>query len=162
MNAELLTQLMSTPEYERAEAIRRLVAEQNPEYAALVATALTSEEPAERPAPRTASIQRLVHQYRDAIAALTAADEELDALAAALGACDMCWGVDNQCSRCGGDGDAGWRRPDPDEFAHYIAPLFRARPELLRALSTTSTRQSQQLTERQGESMTPTTKGNAS
>ncbi len=45
-------------------------------------------------------------------------------LAAALGACD-CWGEDDACPTCGGDGSAGWVPPDPELFDEYVAPAVR-------------------------------------
>jgi hypothetical protein len=45
-------------------------------------------------------------------------------LAAALGACE-CWGEEDACPSCGGLGSAGWVPPDPELYAHYVAPAGR-------------------------------------
>lgn len=62
------------------------------------------------------------------------AGNHLDELAAALGACEECWGDDETCVACGGRGVPGWERPDTAAFVHYVAPVItrlraaRARP----------------------------------
>lgn len=48
-----------------------------------------------------------------------------DALAAALGACYLCWGEDVQCPVCHGHGQPGARAPDAGLFAEYVAPAVR-------------------------------------
>src|ERR1043166_1124011 len=53
-----------------------------------------------------------------------------DALAAALGACYLCWGDDFQCPYCHGQGATGWRIPDPDLFRQWIKPTLRAGPHI--------------------------------
>lgn len=47
-----------------------------------------------------------------------------DTLAAALGACYLCWGEDHECEHCDGAGVPGWSMPDPELFATYIAPAM--------------------------------------
>jgi hypothetical protein len=44
-------------------------------------------------------------------------------VAAALGACD-CWGTDDGCPTCGGDGSAGWVEPDAELFRLFVGPAF--------------------------------------
>ena len=44
-------------------------------------------------------------------------------LAAALGACS-CWGENNQCEFCDGEGAPGWTTPDRDLFADLILPAL--------------------------------------
>lgn len=41
--------------------------------------------------------------------------------AAAVGACE-CWGEEQDCPNCAGEGTAGWLDPDPDLYAEYVAP----------------------------------------
>ena len=53
-----------------------------------------------------------------------------DALAAALGACYLCWGEDFQCPYCHGQGAPGWLSPDADLFGQWIKPALRARPHI--------------------------------
>jgi hypothetical protein len=48
-----------------------------------------------------------------------------DTLAAALGACYLCWGKDTQCPICRGRGQPGAFGPDPALFAMYIAPALK-------------------------------------
>lgn len=45
-----------------------------------------------------------------------------DTLAAALGACELCWGVDQGCELCRGRGVSGWRQPDHHLFREFIMP----------------------------------------
>lgn len=42
-------------------------------------------------------------------------------LASALGACD-CWGLQETCPTCGGDGFPGWSDPDVALFQEYVGP----------------------------------------
>jgi hypothetical protein len=51
--------------------------------------------------------------------------ERNDSLAAALGACYLCWGEDAQCEICVGVGAAGWNAPDEILFQHYVTPAIR-------------------------------------
>jgi hypothetical protein len=55
-----------------------------------------------------------------------------DQLAAALGACYLCWGDDVDCPVCGGTGVPAAARPDSRYFALYVLPVLnrlRRRPE---------------------------------
>ena len=45
-----------------------------------------------------------------------------DTFAAAVGACPYCWGGDNECSECEGEGYAGSAVPDMELFEEFIAP----------------------------------------
>jgi len=47
-------------------------------------------------------------------------------LAAALGACNNCWGTRADCPVCDGAGTPGWVLPDPQLFASYVHPAVRA------------------------------------
>lgn len=62
---------------------------------------------------------------------------ENDTLAAALGACPKCWGGDDHCDACDGDGAPGAAAPDHHLFNELILPAVRrinqtrrARPNL--------------------------------
>jgi len=46
-----------------------------------------------------------------------------DTLAAATGACHLCWGDDLLCPLCVGRGGPGWQPPDPWAHQRYIAPI---------------------------------------
>lgn len=55
---------------------------------------------------RVTSIARRLHQAHQA------SERRLSELAAALGACGLCWGEDDHCPGCHGRGRAGMVRPD--------------------------------------------------
>lgn len=57
--------------------------------------------------------RRLLERYQ-------AATEKLADLAAALGACGLCWGEDAACPGCRGRGRAGMVRPDPERRARLL------------------------------------------
>lgn len=46
-------------------------------------------------------------------------------LASALGACGVCLGMTPDCRECHGQGNAGWRSPDPILFQQIISPAIR-------------------------------------
>jgi hypothetical protein len=48
-----------------------------------------------------------------------------DTLAAALGACYLCFGADIACPECGGRGRPGSKTPDAASFRHYVAPAVK-------------------------------------
>lgn len=48
-----------------------------------------------------------------------------DTVAAALGACRVCWGGDPGCPACAGQGRAGWRAPDRALFQELVVPAVR-------------------------------------
>jgi hypothetical protein len=48
-----------------------------------------------------------------------------DALAAALGACYLCWGDDPTCPFCSGQGAPAWRPVDRSLFEQWIFPAVR-------------------------------------
>lgn len=48
-----------------------------------------------------------------------------DGLAAALGACYLCWGEDVLCPVCHGQGQPGAFRSDPELFSAYVAPALQ-------------------------------------
>lgn len=52
--------------------------------------------------------------------------ERNNLLAAALGACYVCWGEDAECAVCGGAGQPGSVRPEPHLFARLVAPAVHA------------------------------------
>ncbi len=58
---------------------------------------------------------------------LARAQDLLDDLAAALGACAACWGADEGCRACRGHGVPGWRIPDEAMFDAIVAPALRRR-----------------------------------
>jgi hypothetical protein len=48
-----------------------------------------------------------------------------DTLAAALGACRVCWGGDDDCPECAGRGRPGSKVPDPALFRELVVPAVR-------------------------------------
>lgn len=48
-----------------------------------------------------------------------------DTLAAALGACRYCWGGDDECSACSGEGTPGSSDPDPTLFKQFVLPAVK-------------------------------------
>jgi hypothetical protein len=50
-----------------------------------------------------------------------------DTLAAALGACYLCWGRDAACVQCLGAGRPGWNEPDETLFRRLVYPAIRRR-----------------------------------
>lgn len=48
-----------------------------------------------------------------------------DALAAALGACYLCFGSDPLCEKCSGGGSPGSRPPEPAAYREYVLPALR-------------------------------------
>jgi len=50
--------------------------------------------------------------------------DDLSELAQALGACDECWGRDNRCPTCRGDGAPGYFKLDRALFDQYILPAL--------------------------------------
>jgi len=51
--------------------------------------------------------------------------ERCDALAAALGACALCWGHDPACRACRGHGLPGHSLPDEELFVEHVLPAVR-------------------------------------
>ena len=45
-------------------------------------------------------------------------------LAAALGSCENCWGEDQSCETCGGEGIPGWRDVNKRLFNIYVQPCL--------------------------------------
>lgn len=51
--------------------------------------------------------------------------EANDTMAAALGACHLCWGGNEECTNCHGEGHAGYMPPDPVLFNQLVLPAVR-------------------------------------
>jgi hypothetical protein len=71
-----------------------------------------------------ADLDVLVRGHAQQAAELDRLRQRNDTLAAALGACHLCFGDDAWCPRCGGRGGPASRRPDPAAFAHFVRPLL--------------------------------------
>ena len=74
-------------------------------------------------------LERMKRQGRRLYEAHQGVTERLADLAAALGACGMCWGEDEFCPSCRGRGRPGMVRPDPELRARLLGP-FRKQPEV--------------------------------
>jgi hypothetical protein len=81
---------------------------------------------AERAKARAEERAKALRHLRHTIDAMYAELEELrarnDALAAAVGACYLCWGEDSECPVCGGKGQAGFFAPERPLFAQIVVP----------------------------------------
>jgi hypothetical protein len=82
---------------------------------------------AERLAEAEARIEAMKRQARRLFEAHRGASERLADLAAALGACGLCWGEDDYCPSCRGRGRPGMVRPDLELRARLLGPP-RPRP----------------------------------
>lgn len=84
-------------------------------------------------------VQRLGEHVTKLRAELDQLRDVNDALAAALGACYLCWGKDAGCPVCHGTGYPGTAIPDKRLFARFVAPTLRtlqAQKEVNRNTST--------------------------
>lgn len=68
------------------------------------------------------TIDALKHQGRRMMEEHQACLDRLSELAAALGACGLCWGEDVACPSCRGRGRPGMVRPDMQLRARLLAP----------------------------------------
>jgi hypothetical protein len=128
MNPELMQTLMQNPEQGR-ELVQNMLAERaavDPNIAMLMQMMSQREsepdparEPTVRRTTRVDRVRARVQDMRDELVLLRARNERL---AAGLGACALCWGDDDDCTRCGGDGIPGWLDPDPIAFTELVAP----------------------------------------
>ena len=48
-----------------------------------------------------------------------------DLLAAAVGACFLCFGADPSCPECAGRGHPGSRAPEPSAYREFVLPVVR-------------------------------------
>jgi hypothetical protein len=80
---------------------------------------------AEQLAAAEARIDTMKRQARRLLSSYRNATERLADLAAALGACGLCWGEDGSCPSCRGRGRPGMVRPDLELRARLFGP---ARP----------------------------------
>jgi len=81
------------------------------------------------------SLQRLARSMYEELEVLR---ERNDTLAAALGACYLCWGEDFECEVCGGAGAPGTLPPDWALFSTLVAPAARRLRQLRGGASQTA------------------------
>ena len=98
------------------------------------------------PSRRQRAIRRLRARFEHMTRQIEELSQELDALqrrnddlAAALGACYLCWGEDPQCQVCSGQGKPGSVAPDRPLYRRWIIPAVRAVRTLLQRRSTHQT-----------------------
>jgi hypothetical protein len=75
---------------------------------------------------------RIIAMKRDGrrlLEAYQACRERLGLLAAALGACGLCWGDNESCPSCRGRGRPGMVRPDPELRARLLGPPRKPDPK---------------------------------
>jgi hypothetical protein len=81
---------------------------------------------------RRRALWLLRERFADMQVELAELRERNDALAAALGACALCWGADPACDVCAGRGGSGRRPPQPAMFDYFVAPALRRRHDVHR------------------------------
>jgi hypothetical protein len=91
-----------------------------------------TEEIPDRPAPvfDESAISQLKEYAKSLLSEVQALRDRADQLAAALGACCLCWGQDVSCRICRGRGAPGFALPDEALFEYYVLPavvLLRGR-----------------------------------
>jgi hypothetical protein len=82
-------------------------------------------EASERERERLEAMTSLQRVARSMYVELERLRERNDALAAALGACYLCWGEDEICEVCGGRGAPGSLPPDYQMFSVLVVPAVR-------------------------------------
>jgi hypothetical protein len=75
--------------------------------------------------PAGIAASQMTRDLRDIEREINDLREVNDTLAAALGACPICWGGDRACETCDGYGRVGCFRPDPALFVRLVAPAVR-------------------------------------
>lgn len=71
------------------------------------------------------ALRHLRTKIDDLYAELEGLRVQNDAVAAALGACYLCWGKDSNCEVCQGSGRPGAHLPDQALFVQLVAPAVR-------------------------------------
>ena len=138
----LLSQLDETDP--NTSLLIKLLAQQTPETIADEAEAEADQErlrEEERTRARAAERAKALRHLRNTIDTLYAELEDLrarnDMLAAALGACHLCWGEDGRCPECGGQGHPGFFSLDRPLFGQLVVPaVHRYKQETAKTHST--------------------------
>ena len=71
------------------------------------------------------AVNALREQAQQMFAELQILRERSDSLAAALGACCLCWGHDADCRNCHGRGAPGFSLPHETPFEEFVLPAIR-------------------------------------
>lgn len=96
-----------------------------------VTTVLSELQQRTRPADERLEdvVDRTLRRLELAESRLARSSAVLLSLAGLLGACERCWGTNEACPTCAGDGTPGFRRPD-ERLAAWIHPaLARLSPD---------------------------------
>jgi hypothetical protein len=101
-------------------ASRREAEEAEAEESAAVEAAREAAE-----AEKQAAVRTLQRMARSMYAELEELRGRNDMLAAALGACYLCWGENVLCEVCGGEGAPGFTSPDGELFKELVSPAMR-------------------------------------
>lgn len=124
MTPELMQAMASDPDAMR-EMLDKALAERvagNPQLAMMMQ--MFNQQQAAAPAPernvRKERLRARVQEMRDELRILRRRNE---LLAAALGACELCWGDDPECEECGGHGRPGWEEPDRALYRELVSPV---------------------------------------
>jgi hypothetical protein len=96
---------------------------------AIEETPVPPGQPIEESIEASAAILELRRHAESMFAELKVLRERNNLLAAAVGACCLCWGDDVECRICRGRGRPGFALPDEDLFEEFVLPAIR----LLRA-----------------------------
>jgi hypothetical protein len=99
--------------------------------------AKAAQEAEEQLREQAASIRELTESLKQVDAELKALRARNDAIAAALGACFLCFGADPYCPECGGRGRSGSRPPNPVAWREYVLPALE-RVRKLQSMKTNS------------------------
>lgn len=138
--ASFLQQLSAHQETAAVDHSRVIDVEPVPEQAALPA-----ESPEEEHDASVAELQDLRLRTEALCAEMKLLRERNDLLAAALGACCLCWGHDLSCRSCRGRGGPGFCIPDQELFEEYVVPAihtFRAQKAKVQSLASAGPRRS--------------------
>lgn len=123
---QLLEAMQRDPEGGRA-AMQDALRGVDPRVAAMMEMMSRTQTTAPRRDPSRADrIRARIQEMREELVELHQRNEDL---AAALGACSVCWGRVRHCNDCRGRGKPGWQTPDPELFAELVAPALTKRGE---------------------------------
>lgn len=124
-NREAVAQALETHEDPRVRLIAQYMNQQP-------APAESDEEVEETPGPiatepapdpgRIERVRRARRKLHRLIDELELAQTIGDTLAAALGACYLCWGEDERCEECRGTGSPGSAPPDAQLYERFVVP----------------------------------------
>ena len=123
---DTLTRVRGAMEDGSDQATQALLAQlgnSNP-MASLLATQFAERRAraAAAPEPTIIDMSPRLGELESEVAALR---DQADTLAAALGACSLCWGHDPRCRACRGRGSPGFAVPDEDAFNELVLPAVR-------------------------------------